>query len=110
MAVPRRRFREIGGFDLSFLGQGGEDVDFGLRYACRFQKIKVAAAPVRHVGLTSGVTADALTGTGRFDTSLIKRRIADRFYRPGVPELVANGGEAYFEDDASWESFFDLRS
>ena len=110
MAVPRRRFCEIGGFDLAFLGQGGEDVDFGLRYACRFQKIKVAAAPVRHVGLTSGFTPEARAGAGRFDTTLITRRVADRFYRPGIPELVANGGEAYFKDEASWEGFVDLRS
>ena len=108
MAVPRSRFRELGGFDLAFIGQGGEDVDFGLRYACRFQRIAVAAAPVRHVGPTSVMQRDD-RGVGPFDTSRIDRLIVERHYRPGSPALVVNGGEAYFDDSAGWQAYRDLR-
>jgi hypothetical protein len=108
MAVPRGRFRELGGFDLAFLGQGGEDVDFGLRYACRFRRIAVAAAPVRHVGPTSAMKRDE-HGVGPFDTSRIDRLIAERHYRPGSPALVVNGGPACF-DGPVWEAYRDLMS
>lgn len=108
MAVPRRRFRSLGGFDLAFMGQGGEDVDFGLRYACCFRQIKGAPAPVRHVGLTSGVRTDAASGQGAFDTSRINRLIAERYYRPGMAGLVVNGGEAFFDQPDAWSASIDL--
>lgn len=108
MAVPRRRFRELGGFDLAFVGQGGEDVDFGLRYACRFRRIAVAAATVRHVGPTSCLKRDE-RGVGPFDTSRIERLTTERHYRPGSAGLVVNGGVAYFDDPAAWAAYRDLR-
>ena len=108
MAVPRAQFRAVGGFDLAFIGQGGEDVDFGLRYACRFRRIAVAAAPVHHVGPTSIMLRDE-RGVGPFDTSRIDRLIVERHYRPGAPALVVNGGETYFDDSPVWQSYRDLR-
>lgn len=108
MAVPRDRFRDLGGFDLAFVGQGGEDVDFGLRYACRFRRIAVAAAPVRHVGPTSVMRRDE-RGVGPFDTSRIDRLIVEGHYRPGSPALVVNGGAASFDDSRAWEAYRDLR-
>ena len=84
-------------------------MDFGLRYACRFRRIAVAAAPVRHVGPTSVMRRDD-RGVGPFDTSRIDRLIVERHYRPGSPALVVNGGEAYFDDPAAWRDYRDLRA
>jgi N-acetylglucosaminyl-diphospho-decaprenol L-rhamnosyltransferase len=109
MAVPRQRFCEIGGFDQAFVGQGGEDVDFGLRYACRFRRITVVAAAVRHVGPTSVMKRDD-RGVGPFETSRIDRQIAERHYRPGAEGLIVNGGVAYFDDSAAWTAYRDLLS
>ena len=109
LAVPRQRFRELGGFDQAFVGQGGEDVDFGLRYACRFRRIKVVAAAVRHVGPTSVMKRDD-RGVGPFDTTRIDRLMAERHYRPGVEGLVVNGGVASFDDPDAWAAYRDLLS
>jgi glycosyltransferase involved in cell wall biosynthesis len=109
VAVPRCEFTDLGGFDERLLGRGGEDVDFGLRFACRFRRIKVVDNLVNHVGPTSGL----LTMQGEadsFDTTLISQWIETGRYRHDADDLTVNGGTAYFEEKNKWRSFDDLRS
>ena len=108
MAVDRRAFVEQGGFDRRFLGVGGEDVDFGMRFACRNSLIRFVPNPVRHVGLTSGILYMRGDSTP-LDTSLIQELIAGRHYRPGSPDMIVNGGATYFEELDTWTEFSDLR-
>jgi len=109
LGIERRAFLELGGFDLGFMGAGGEDVDFGLRCVARFGRVALAPSRVRHVGPTAAF-AHARGEPGPLESGGVSRRIADGRYERRGDELVANGGRAFFGDGARWRDVRDLRA
>jgi len=63
---------------------------------------------VRHVGLTRDFLPETDDpGTGGM--TLLRQLMRSDHYRPHSPHLIANGGTSYFDDDAEWLGYRDLR-
>ena len=105
-AVDRDSFLELGGFDMSFLGQGGSDTDFGLRHSLNFGRVRFLNDLVcRHVGLSSG-KLHAMGKSSRYPRIRQKRLLADgaAYYRDPANWIV-NDGRAFFEgNEEFWQS------
>jgi len=88
VSVDKESFLSVGGYDHTFIGQGGSDSDFGARHSLKYHCVRfLGNIKTKHLGLSSGSPGNR----GKLDRRYQKFLLDSGYYNSDSC-IVANGG------------------